>query len=332
MSNKFTHTCIAILLSIYLPAQDAQFTQFYSSPLYLNPAFTGLTIEHRVTATYRNQWPNISRGYKSYIASYDYNFSDINSGLGVYAMQDVAPSFRLTKTLIGINYAYSIELDEKSNLRGGINLSMGQQKIDNTSLIFNDQLITGSAASTDGGSAQRIIYPDAGAGVLYTAKSLWLGMSIKHLTRPDVSLTGAASRLSMYMNVHGGYRYIFTNSSPGTSKMEEYIIGCFNYRHQGANDQFDIGAYYYKSMINIGLWYRGLPFKRLPGFSNNESIALLVGFEIPDDGVRVCYSYDYTLSSMKLSTTKGGHEVSLVYEIADKAKRNKRAGVSYPKF
>ena len=42
-------------------AQDPNFSQFYSSPLTLNPALTGkFNGVLRATGTYRNQWPEIS--------------------------------------------------------------------------------------------------------------------------------------------------------------------------------------------------------------------------------------------------------------------------------
>jgi len=60
--------------------QDPQLTQFYAAPHYLNPAFTGLTTEHRFVANYRNQWPGIRKTYSTALAAYDYNLSDENSG------------------------------------------------------------------------------------------------------------------------------------------------------------------------------------------------------------------------------------------------------------
>ena len=40
-------------------AQDPQYSQFYAAPQYLNPAFTGMTIQDRIVINYRHQWPSI---------------------------------------------------------------------------------------------------------------------------------------------------------------------------------------------------------------------------------------------------------------------------------
>ncbi|MEO6301525.1 MAG: hypothetical protein ABIP51_00005 [Bacteroidia bacterium] len=44
------------------------------------------------------------------------------------------------------------------------------------------------------------------------------------------------------------------------------------------------------------------------------------------------YSYDVTVSNLKINNTQGAHEVSIVYEIASKRKRNRKVLVSCPKF
>ena len=72
----------------------------------------------------------------------------------------------------------------------------------------------------------------------------------------------------------------------------------------------------------IGTWYRGLPFKSLEGFSNNESIVLLVGFtkKRPSDVLNIGYSYDFTISRLG-SGSGGAHEVSISYSWSTKDPR-----------
>src|SRR6056297_1942076 len=54
--------------------QDIHFSQFYLSPLNLNPAMTGvMNCNIRLTANYRNQWASVlkSNAYSTYSVSYD---------------------------------------------------------------------------------------------------------------------------------------------------------------------------------------------------------------------------------------------------------------------
>jgi type IX secretion system PorP/SprF family membrane protein len=335
MRNKHLFSFLFVVLSFIIRAQDPQFTQFYASPLYLNPAFTGLTYEHRFSMNYRQQWPGVKYGYSTAMAAYDYNISDLNSGIGGFVLYDKAGTSKLTTTQFGLNFAYRIKVNKYSELRMGVMLAMTQKRLDYSDLLFNDQLISGASSgpSKDALSAGRANYLDMGCGALYNSTNYWIGASAKHINGPNPSLVDNTDALPVYISVHGGYRYIISAKGAGKTKIEEFISASVHYKHEQKYDQFDIGAYYFKSLINLGIWYRGLPFKHYaPGYPNRESIALLVGLEIPNRNFRVGYSYDITVSRLAITNTQGAHEISIVYEISKPRKRSRRVLVSCPKF
>lgn len=314
-----------------MKAQDPQFTQFYAAPMYLNPAFTGVTYEHRFVANYRNQWPGVSKTYQTMMASYDYNLSDLNSGIGIIVMQDRSGTAGLTHSQFGVNYAYHFKVSKFAEIRMGASLSYNMKRIDFSKLKFNDQLATGSSTSIEALSYEQLNYVDFGAGALLNSTEYWLGLSGKHLTQPNSSLTGEKVPLPVSISLHGGYRFIFSQKSK--TQLKKYISPAFNYKHELRNDQLDIGIYYFHLPLNIGVWYRGLPFKKYgPTYASRESIAILLGFELAEYNLRVGYSYDITISKLGIATSYGAHEMSLIYEIAQKKKKNKRVLVSCPKF
>lgn len=321
---------MSLLFSIILKAQDPQFTQFYAAPMYLNPAFTGVTYEHRFVANYRNQWPGIKKAYQTYMASYDYNLSDLNSGLGITVMQDRAGTAGLTHTQFGVNYAYHFKISKFAEIRMGANLNYNMKRLDFSKLKFNDQINSGSSISLDAANYEQLNFMDFAAGALLNSTEYWLGLSTKHLTQPNSSLIGDRVPLPLTISLHGGYRFIIEQKS---KELKRYVSPAFNYRHQQKYDQLDIGVYYYHLPLNVGLWYRGLPFKKYEAtYSSRETIAVLVGFDITDYNLRVGYCYDLTISKLGISNSLGGHEISLIYEVAKKKKRNKRILVSCPKF
>jgi len=333
-SNRII-TSFIVLSSFLALGQDPHFTQFYASPLYLNPAFTGLTYEHRFSINGRNQWPGIKQAYSTAMVAYDYNASNLNSGIGGYILYDRAGTSNLVTQQEGFNFAYRIKVNKYSEFRMGLSLAMTQKKLDYTNLIFNDQLAAGagSGPSRDALSIEKISYLDMGLGALYNTTNYWIGVSTKHINQPNTSMIGNTEALPITTSVHGGYRYIISARGSGKTKLEEFISASFHYKRELKYDQFDLGAYYFKEFLNLGIWYRGLPFKRYkPGYPNRESIALLVGLEIPDKNFRIGYSYDITISKLGLNNSKGAHEISMVYEVANKRKRNKRSLVSCPKF
>ena len=321
---------LCLLFSLGIKAQDPQFTQFYAAPMYLNPAFTGLTVEHRFVANYRNQWPGVSKAYQTYMASYDYNLSDINSGIGVLVMQDKAGTAGLTHTQIGVNYAYQFKISKFSEIRMGANLNYNMKRLDFSKLKFNDQIATGSGTSVEAGRYEQLNFMDFAAGALLNSTQYWLGLSAKHLTQPNSSLTGDKVPLPLIISLHGGYRFIIEQK---TKVLTRYISPAFNFRHEQKYDQLDIGVYYYHLPLNVGIWYRGLPFKKYAAtYASRESIALLIGFDLTEYNLRVGYSYDLTVSKLGVSNTMGAHEISVIYEVARKKKRNKRIIVTCPKF
>ena len=69
-----------------LLAQDPIFSQFYSAPLQINPAFAGLSENPRLGLIYRNQWPFVDQSFKTYVTynlAYDQYFSKLKSGFGL---------------------------------------------------------------------------------------------------------------------------------------------------------------------------------------------------------------------------------------------------------
>src|SRR5471030_539681 len=62
-----------LLLAVMVKAQDPHFSQFFASPLTLNPAFTGkFEGLWRLAANHRDQWPSIPKAYVTTSASVDF--------------------------------------------------------------------------------------------------------------------------------------------------------------------------------------------------------------------------------------------------------------------
>ncbi len=319
------------MLTIKGKAQDPQFTQFYANPIYLNPAYTGVTYEHRFIGNYRNQWLGIAKSYQTYSASYDYNLSDINSGIGFQLWRDVVGVSKLTTTNIGASYAYHLKLTKFQELRGGIQFNYVSKTIDQSKLVFNDQLMPGGAAvSNDAdGIAPRVGYVDINSGVLLNSTEYWLGFAGHHLNSPNTSVMDGAAKLPVKLSLHGGYRFIQEKKN---GRLLKYGAPAFNYRHQQKNDQLDIGVYYVHFPLNLGIWYRGLPIKHYkPGYANNDAITFLVGVDIKSYDMRIAYSYDLGLQRLN-GTSTGSHEISFIYEIASRKKKSKKVLISCPKF
>ena len=70
----FALFCMAYFLPGTAVAQDPAFSQFFASPLSLNPALTGkFNGTVRVAGNYRNQWPQIDNAFITSTVSIDGN-------------------------------------------------------------------------------------------------------------------------------------------------------------------------------------------------------------------------------------------------------------------
>ena len=314
-------------------AQDAHFTQFYASPTYLSPAFAGTGVQSRFALAYRDQWPAIPGTFTTVHASFDHYLREINSGIGVTVVHDRAGSGALRYTSVNAQYAYEFQLKRKVFLRPALQFGYVQHSVDWGSLVFGDQLARGGNVGTyeslEGRTAR---WSDVGSGLLYFTPKTWLGASWLHMNKPNQSLLLGESAVPGRFSLHGGRRMRIR--TPVIRHKQNYIIAAFNFRSQGKYDQLDLGAYFEREPIFMGLWYRGIPlFKSYaPGYGNSDAIAIVLGVKVND--LRIGYSYDLTIS--KLAGRSGGaHELTLVYEIADKRKKKsieKRRVVPCAKF
>ncbi len=320
-----------LVLAFKGKAQDPQFTQFYANPIYMNPAYTGVTYEHRLIGNYRNQWLGIAKAYQTYSVSYDYNLADLNSGIGFQLWRDVAGSSNLTTTNIGGSYSYHLKLTKFQELRGGIQFNYVTKTIDQSKLVFNDQLMPGGSSVSNDliNITPRVGYADINSGVLLNSTEYWIGIAGHHLNSPNTSIMDGTAKLPVRISLHGGYRFVQEKKG---GKLLKYVAPALNYRHQQKYDQLDIGVYYVHFPLNLGIWYRGLPLKRYqPGYRNSDAITFLVGADLKSYDMRFAYSYDLPLNRLIGSST-GSHEISIIYEIASRKKKTRKVLISCPKF
>jgi type IX secretion system PorP/SprF family membrane protein len=105
VGKLFTLLCLLFLAQTSL-AQDPTFTQFYSNPLYLNPALAGTTGCPRVSLNYRNEWPQLTGNYTTYSAAFDSYVKDIKGGVGIIAMYDQQAEGTISTTMLGGIYSF----------------------------------------------------------------------------------------------------------------------------------------------------------------------------------------------------------------------------------
>jgi len=108
----FFSCIVSNICLVDVQAQDIHFSQFYASPLTLNPAMTGnLNGSYRLTAIYRNQYASIPAPYNTFAVSGDMSvlrgmLKGDHAGIGIVAYNDVAGDGNLSNTSVLLSAAY----------------------------------------------------------------------------------------------------------------------------------------------------------------------------------------------------------------------------------
>lgn len=316
-------------------AQDPHFSQFYASPLYMNPALAGTTLKSRFTFNYRAQWPSLPGEFATYQVSFDQNLPQANSGLGFTALLDKAGAAGVQSVNFNAMYSYNLQLNKDWGWRTGLQIGFGNRTLDYFKLVFGDQLseigYTGSPTQEQGLENLNIHYADVGLGTMLYADDFWMGVSVYHLNRPNQSIINELERLSPKYSVQMGYklvRYRITEKNRGTYQAS--LTPALYYSRQGRFQQLDLGLNAYLNPLSLGLWYRGLPIQRSIG----GAVVAVVGIQYQD--FQFVYSYDAQAGKRGVNTG-GAHEITIQLNLADemtkkRARRQKRKAPSFPQM
>lgn len=319
---KKIFSIVLIAVSLSATAQDAQFSQFYANPLYLNPAFAGSARCPRATMNYRNQWPGFqSAEGKTFVtisSSYDQNFKALNGGLGLMVLHDRAGAGTLNTTNVNLMYSYQIPVNRKFSIRTGFQATYLQKNVDWNSLTFGDMIdprrgfvyTTQEVPITEG-----VKTVDFSAGILAFSDKYFGGVAVHHLTQPNESLTEAspASPLPRKYTIHGGAMLPFGGRHNRWTLSPNIL-----YQRQGEFQQFNVGLYAVKAPFVGGLWFRG-----------SDAVIALMGIQY--NGFKVGYSYDLTVSQLT-NRSGGAHEISLGLQFECKTKTKKYRDLICPSF
>jgi type IX secretion system PorP/SprF family membrane protein len=303
-------------------AQDPHFSQFFASPMTLNPAMTGLfSGDYRVSGNYREQWRSISTPFTTGTAAIDFgilknviSYTDI-WGVGLMAMYDRTGGGALTSTYLSFSTAYHKGLDPEGNhtLAVGVQATYVSKRLDQSKLVFENQIDNNgynpSIPSGETISNPNISYLDPNIGILYNglvgeSSNIYAGVSLYHITQPtETFMQQNNNRLTSRVTVHGGGSFAVN----GTNRIHASAL----YMKQSTASEFTFGGAYgfdlsggmeeNPTVFYLGSWYR-----------LKDAINPYVGLEI--GGFTVGLTYDMNVSTLKpASNYRGGMELSVIY-------------------
>jgi type IX secretion system PorP/SprF family membrane protein len=312
--------CAGIIMAVVVTAQDPHFSQFFSSPLTLNPAFTGKFFgTYRVSGNYRNQWPTINNAFTSATASVDFQVMQDKMatgdawGVGFMAFNDNSSNGAVQFNYGSFSTAYHKSLDEDGmhQIGLGVQATYANMLINTNSLNFEDQLTTAGftrlTSEIFNSSTLKSSYVDLNAGLLYNGSTndrnnFYLGVSMYHINQPKQSFTGAEYVLKPRTNIHaGGYFPLGINTTMHLSGSQSFQANVSQTIFGGAIEFNATPNLPNPTSLYVGGWLR-----------LRDAIIPYIGIEF--NNLRIGASYDYNASSLRTaSMNRGGIELSLIY-------------------
>ncbi len=301
-------------------AQDPHFSQFFASPLTLNPAFTGkFSGSWRLAANHRDQWPSIPKAYVTTSASIDFPIlrskipeNDV-FGVGISGLTDASANNILKLNYGSVSMSYHKALDENgySTIGAGFQATYSSLSLDISKTTFETMLtqngFTDESKREVLANGRNQSYFDINAGLLYSGSTngennFYLGASMYHINRPKVGFIDKNWYLTGRISIHGG----------GSFPLSDLLTVHTSLIHQMQNkaSETTVGAALAANLsqdaekpsaVYLGSWVRF-----------NDAIVPYVGLEF--GGLRIGVSYDFNISSLKAATaSRGGSEFSVIF-------------------
>lgn len=312
--KRFCFLVFLVLNSVCGHTQDTHFSQIFSNPVYLNPAFAGYDGCSRINTAYRLQWPNISGRYHIANVSYDQLFGKAH---GVAVNYDFDMGAKTLQThAVSIIYAPTIKLFKgKLKISPAVQLGWRANYIDWSQLTFGEMIDPryGFVYSPNMSPPKTESHMfDLSTGLILSHHNLVYGAAFHHITQPNEGFSGV-SRLPIKYTGHITYTAIISDKY----RISPSFVG------QNQQDFISflttLTSYIYGARIGIG--YRG-------NVNNPDAILFMVGYQ--GKRFKVGYSYDLTISTLT-NRTGGSHELSLSYRFNCK-NREHRKGVEQIAF
>lgn len=305
-------------MPVIIWAQDVHFSQYYFSPLSLNPAHTGnFKADYRGFLNYRSQWKELGQAYETYSAGADLNFypKGKNYSGGCLFINDRSGG-DLVVNKVMFSGARHIRI-AGFKIHAGVQLAWVMKRIDPYNTTFPNQLNwnTGGFDPTlpnfETGLIQKDNFIDINLGGAFEKKSGQLitegGFALFHLNTPKESLNGNKTKITMRKALMGAIGWQFTEKVSlkvhtlygFTTKTSDWLSGVT------IDYIFNSGPFFNNSFFGGFMWRAGVN-------RNADAGIATVGFNI--NNYTIGFSYDVTYSKLKTSVdSKGAYEIAIIF-------------------
>lgn len=317
MKIKLLFIIISFCIYSKAKAQDPVFTQYFLVPETLNPGFSGFMETTYTGIIHREQWPDLDLKIDTDYAFLNTWNENISSGYGISVLNQRENASKYNFTQINANYAYRVRINDDWYFRPALEVGFGLKSFAFQNLLLEDQInirtgITNASSIDPLLRNDKITFFDASAGMVFNTDNMWIGLSMKHLNKPNISFSEDGNLpLNTFFSLSTGYEFLLANYIdvqffPYATKM--FVTS--NYMQQGRYNRLDLGASILFEKMFFGATAVTNPAKN--GFNSQlvTSVNLFTGLQY--EHLRLGIAYD--LNTSKMGKTGGVYELSLTYQ------------------
>ncbi|HAR19329.1 MAG TPA: hypothetical protein DCR46_01625 [Cytophagales bacterium] len=303
---KFSAFFCVFFVAFNSNSQDFHFSQFYNSPLTLNPSLTGnIKQDFRVGLIHREQWKSINSSFVTSAMFADVNFYQNPFrfdmwGFGLVAINDEIGDGLFNNQQVGVSLSGMKYLDQlkRHKISVGLQPSYVTKGLNTNSLVFDNQInnnfqVDKSIASGEQLNANRFSFYNLNVGLswdffLNQKLSLFTGYSAGNVLRPKQNiLINTQTALTVRHTFNSGIAYTI---NPKWSIMPNLLM-----MYQSKATELNVGlhgAYTFNpdktnpTSVYMGTWFR-----------TRDAFIAMTGLKWGH--YQLAFSYDMTVSNLR---------------------------------
>lgn len=315
----FVTFLVIFLIPEKYKAQDIHYSQYFNSPMNINPALIGVfNGDLRAAANYRNQWNSANVGYNTFTSGVDMKLPRLNFGNGFVAggllvNYDFAGDSRLSNYQVLLGGSYTQQLAKRHFVSFGTQLGLGGRSFRMDDLRWEDQYDVNNPQRPPDPTLEEFNnnsfgYFDLNAGLNYHFQipekrtKMDVGVGFYHLNRPEYGFDDHFEDKFIRTTIHALLDFQVMD------KLDLILNGIF--KENGPHGQTVVGV---SARHHLSL-KRARELSLLLGANYRLGDAIYPHFQINWRQLSLGLSYDINISDFRdASDGRGGPEIYFQY-------------------